>query len=204
DVPSRLNDRLRVVAAVVLQVEEVHARAGAVEQHLGEREGGAEIDAVAVEPRRVRVEHAVAPRHEVEVVTEPAEQRLEGVTVGVDGAGEERLPGEPHEVGGERGVAPRGRERPDVDDATVLDGHRQVRHEAAIDEHQVRDEAHRSSSFAPRYAPPITLKPHDRAAMPSATSCVASTNSASMFSSRHTMAVARWIASSEPSSVGNG
>jgi len=35
-----------------------------------------EVDTLAVEARRVRIEHALAPRHEVEVVTEAAQERL--------------------------------------------------------------------------------------------------------------------------------
>ena len=66
--------RLRVLVAAVVEVEEVHARRHAVAQHLGEREGGAERDALAVEPLGERIEHAVAPAREVEVVAEPAQQ----------------------------------------------------------------------------------------------------------------------------------
>jgi len=60
--------------AAVVEVEEVHARRHAVAQHLGEGEGGAERDALAVEPLGERIEHAVAPAREVEVVAEPAQQ----------------------------------------------------------------------------------------------------------------------------------
>ena len=113
-----------------------------MEQHLGEGERGAEIDAVAIEPRRVRVEHAVAPRHEVQIVAEPAQQRLERVAVRVDGAGEEGAAGQAHEIGGEGGVPPGRRERADVDDAAVIDGDREAGLEPAVHEDEVGAEPH--------------------------------------------------------------
>src|SRR5215468_595308 len=107
----RLDHRLRVVVALILEVEEVHAGGGAVQEHLREGEGGPEVDALAVEACRVRVEDAIAPRHEVEVVAEPAEQRLEGVAVRVHRAGQEERAGKASgsagiRAWGERGDAP--------------------------------------------------------------------------------------------------
>src|SRR2546430_7706056 len=65
-----------VLVAGIVKVEEVDARRRAVEQHLGEREGGAERDPRAVELLRERIEHPVAPAHEVEVVAEASQERL--------------------------------------------------------------------------------------------------------------------------------
>jgi hypothetical protein len=44
-----LDHRLGVLVPLVLEVEEVHARGGTVEQHLREGEGRPEVDALAIE-----------------------------------------------------------------------------------------------------------------------------------------------------------
>ena len=93
-----LDDRLGVVVAVVLEVEEVDARRGAVAAASRRTRSRAQVDAVAVEAGRVRVEHAVAPGHEVEVVAEAAQQRLKGVAMRVDRAGQQGLAGQAHEA----------------------------------------------------------------------------------------------------------
>ena len=129
-----LDHRLGVLVALVLEVEEVDARGGAVPEHLGERERRAQRDPVAVEPLRERVEHAIAPAREVEVVTEAAQQRLEGVAVCVDGAGQERLARE-RDVAGLAAA-----DRLDRGDTASGQGHRLPRREAAFGQDQVWDE----------------------------------------------------------------
>ena len=153
DVARGLDHRLGIVVALVLEIEEVHARGDAVEEHLGEGEGRAEIDAAAVETRRVGVEHAIAPGHEVEVVAEPAQERLEGVTVRVDGAGEERFPREPRDV---RGRRVRGRAWAHVRDPTVSHRDDLVAEPTTLHNDDVGQESHQdgdsSSARIPRPA----------------------------------------------------
>ena len=84
---GRSDHRLGILVAFVLQVEKVDARRRPVQEHLGERERGADVDPIAIEARGEGIEHAVAPLHEVEVITEAAQQRLKGVAMRVDGAG---------------------------------------------------------------------------------------------------------------------
>src|SRR4029450_6110707 len=91
--------RLRVVVPLVLEVEEVPACGGAVQQHLREGEGGAEVNALAVEARGERVEYPIPPGHEIEVVSEPAQERLEGVAMDIDRTGKEELAGETKSAG---------------------------------------------------------------------------------------------------------
>ena len=164
-VPRGLDHRLGIVVALVLEVEKIHAGGRAVEQHLSKSEGRAEIDAVAVEPCRVRIEHAVAPRHEVEVVTEPAQERLEAVTVRVDRARQERLS---RELEGVRlaGVRSDG-------DSPVRDVHAEARLEAAtgIDEigreaHQGRDSTVARTPRPARRVPGSRMSWHSRSAVP--------------------------------------
>ena len=137
------DDRLRVLVAVVLKVEEVHAGGGAVQQHLGEGERRAHVDPLAVQARGVGVEHAVAPGHEVEIVAQAAQQGLERVAVGVHGAGQEGLPGQPDDVGGRGGVG-RGR-RFDRGDAAVGDGDHVVAQCVSAREDHIRLQAHPTS-----------------------------------------------------------
>jgi hypothetical protein len=113
-----------------------------VDEHLGEGEGGAEIDPLAVEPRREGIEHAVAPAHEVHVVAEPAQQRLEGMAMGIDGAGQQRAPGEADEVVGEGGIAPGGREGDDTRDPAVRDLDGAAGLEARVHQDEVGSESH--------------------------------------------------------------
>src|SRR6266849_10922671 len=113
-----------------------------MEEHLGEGKGRAEIDAVAVEPRRIGVEHAVAPRHEVEVVAEPAQERLEGVAVRVDGAGGEGLAGESHD-------ARLALDRCGGSDPSVRDIEGKIRLEAAAGVDEIWKEMHRRGNSTP-------------------------------------------------------
>src|SRR5262245_54627997 len=85
---------LGILVAAVVEIEKVNARGHAVAQHLRERERGAESDALAIEPLGEWIEHAVAPTGEVEIVTEPAQQRLERVAVRVDRAWQQRASGQ--------------------------------------------------------------------------------------------------------------
>ena len=55
-----------------------------MEHLLGERELGAERDRAAVQALGERMQHPVAPTHEIEVVAEPTQERLERVAVSVD------------------------------------------------------------------------------------------------------------------------
>ena len=97
--------------------------------------------------RRVRVEHAVAPGHEVEVVAEAAQERLKRVAVRVDGAGQERLAGQALDV---RGAAAGRRRRADVGDPAVGDGDRAPALEAAVDQDEVGSQArHRGAVVRP-------------------------------------------------------
>jgi hypothetical protein len=109
-----------------------------VEQHLGEGELRAERDAGAVEPFGVRIERAVAPAHEVEIVAEPAQQRLERVTVRVHGARQQRLAPEP-EVAGLARI-----DRLDAGHAAVGDRDRATRLPAGRREDEIRQQSHRA------------------------------------------------------------
>ena len=138
DPAGSLDHRLGVLVALVLEVEEVDAGRDAVQEHLCKREGGAERDRGAVEPLRERIEHAVAPAHEVEVVTEATQERLEGMAVGVDRTEQERLAREHHVA---RPVAVHVLDR---GDAATLDHHHATRLPARVREDEVRDEPHGS------------------------------------------------------------
>ena len=138
-VPRRLDHGLGIGIALIVEVEEVHAGRDAVDQHLGEGEGGAEVDALAVEARRVRIEHALAPRHEVEVVTESAQERLEGMAMGVDGAGKQRPAGQADDAG-PSGLGA-GRRRRDPGDPPVGDIHHARALEAPIDENEIGNQS---------------------------------------------------------------
>ena len=135
DRPRGLDHGFGVVVALVLEVEEVDARGGAVPEHLGERERGAERDPAAVEPLGERVEHPLTPAGEVEVVAQPAQERLERVAMGVDGTGQERLAVERDVVG--LGTP----DRLERGDPALRERHRPARHEAASGQDQVGDES---------------------------------------------------------------
>ena len=130
------DDRLGVVVPLVLEIEEVHACGRAVQQHLREGEGGAEVNALAVEARGERVEYPIAPGHEIEVVSEPTQERLEGVAMDVDRAGEEEPAGETKCAGAVSG-------RRDVRDAPVGHVHGEPRLDAAAGIDEIGEEAHR-------------------------------------------------------------
>src|SRR6267143_5441973 len=125
----------RVRRALILKVEEIDAGGGAVPEHLGERERRAERDPAPVESLGERIQHAIPPAREVEVVTETAQERLEGVAVGVDGAGQERFARE-RDVAG---LAPAG--GLDRGDPAAGQGDRLPRRPAALRQDQVGDES---------------------------------------------------------------
>jgi hypothetical protein len=64
-----LDDSLGIVVAIILQVEEIHARRNPVEKHFGEGERRAECDRLPVNPLREWVEHAVPPAEKAQVIT---------------------------------------------------------------------------------------------------------------------------------------
>ncbi len=132
----RLDDGLRVLVAVVVQVEKIHAGGRTVAQHLGESERRAQCDAVAIESLREGIEHAVAPAHEIEVVAEPAQQRLEGVAVGVHRPRQQCLAPKPHIAGLD------GTRRADERDPAIGDRNRAVGHPTVGREGEVRQEPH--------------------------------------------------------------
>src|SRR5206468_7191370 len=125
-----------VVIPLVLQVEEVHAGGGAVQQHLCEGEGGAKVDSLAIEARGERVEDTVAPRHEIEIVSEPAQEGLERVAMDIDRAGEEELAGKTKDARGVSGGC-------DVRDAPVGHAHGEPGLSAAAGVDEIGKEAHR-------------------------------------------------------------
>ena len=125
-------------------------------QHLGKREGRADLDAPGAEPPRERIEDTVAPAHEVEVVPEPAKQGLEGMVVGVHTPGKNETAGEPEGLLGDAGWAARGRRerrpRSRGGDAAALEADGPVVLDGARREAPLGQEEHESAAPSPTLA----------------------------------------------------
>jgi hypothetical protein len=142
DLPGGLDHGHGVLVPAVVQVEEVGHGRDAHASHLREVEPRAGPDRVAVEALRERIEDAVAPRHERQVVAVAAEEGLERVRVRV------------HRPGDDGDVAPvlaflvrivvrQLGGRSDGGDARTLQDHAVVAFPPAVGEHQASsDERH--------------------------------------------------------------
>ena len=108
-------------------------------------------DAAPIEPCGERIEDTVPPGHEVEIVAEPAQERLERVAVGVDRAGKESLTGQPYVEGARRADVV------DGGDMAAGDPDRAVRFPAGIRQDEIGEQPRRLGHAAHPVAGPGSL-----------------------------------------------